>query len=149
MPLFTQQQNILTLVHKVDVLSPNKPQAHDTWSVSNGQNAKSLYAQMWRCLEGKNTVILFLLHSFVILIRACHALIHSSIRLFVHRLSTCDSHLLICRAGHNRIYTPYMTVYLVISLPKMPYTHRICMVLANPTHYPCSSLLYSVLMICS
>jgi len=38
--------------------------------------------------------------------------------------------------GQNRIYTPYMTVYLVISLPKMPYMHRIYMVLANPTHAP-------------
>jgi hypothetical protein len=27
-----------------------------------------------------------------------------------------------------------MTVYLVISLPKIPYMHRIYMVLANPTH---------------
>jgi hypothetical protein len=31
----------------------------------------------------------------------------------------------ICRVGQNRIYTPYMTVNLVISLPKIPYTHRI------------------------
>jgi hypothetical protein len=38
------------------------------------------------------------------------------------------------RVGQNRIYTPYMTVYLVISLPKMPYIHRIYMVLANPSH---------------
>jgi hypothetical protein len=38
------------------------------------------------------------------------------------------------RVGQNRIYTPYMTVYMVISLPKIPYTHRIYMVLANPTH---------------
>jgi hypothetical protein len=30
------------------------------------------------------------------------------------------------------IYTLYMTVYLVISLPKIPYVHRIHMVLANP-----------------
>jgi hypothetical protein len=37
-----------------------------------------------------------------------------------------------CRIGQNRIYTPYMTVYLVISLPKLPYIHRIYMVLANP-----------------
>jgi hypothetical protein len=37
------------------------------------------------------------------------------------------------RVGQNRIYTPYMTVYLVISLPKLPYIHRIYMVLANPT----------------
>jgi len=29
----------------------------------------------------------------------------------------------------------YMTVYLVISLPKIPYIHRIYMVLANPTVY--------------
>ena len=30
------------------------------------------------------------------------------------------------------MYTPYMTVHLVISLPKIPYIHRIFMVLANP-----------------
>jgi hypothetical protein len=39
-----------------------------------------------------------------------------------------------CRAGQNRIYTPYMTVYMVISLPKIPNTHRIYMVLANPMY---------------
>jgi hypothetical protein len=38
------------------------------------------------------------------------------------------------RVGQNRIYTPYMTVYLVIPLPKIPYMHRIYMVLANPTY---------------
>ena len=40
----------------------------------------------------------------------------------------------IYRVGQNLTYTPYMTVYLVISLPKMPYTHRIYMVLANPIY---------------
>ena len=42
---------------------------------------------------------------------------------------------ILCRVGQNRIYTPYMTVFLVISLPKIPkipYIHRIYMVLANP-----------------
>jgi len=29
-----------------------------------------------------------------------------------------------------------MTVYMVISLPKIPYAHRIYMVLANPTKGP-------------
>ena len=29
------------------------------------------------------------------------------------------------RVGQNRMYTPFMTVYLVISLPKIPYIHRI------------------------
>jgi len=50
--------------------------------------------------------------------------------------NTCESlHVQhICRVGQNRIYTPYMTVYLMISLPKIPYIHRIYMVLANPTH---------------
>jgi hypothetical protein len=43
----------------------------------------------------------------------------------------------VCRVGQNRIYTPYMTVYMVISLPKMPYTHRIYIVLANPTNTVC------------
>ena len=45
---------------------------------------------------------------------------------------------LICRVGQNRIYTPYMTVYLVILLPKIPYIHRIYMVLANPINLVCA-----------
>jgi hypothetical protein len=40
----------------------------------------------------------------------------------------------ITRVGQNRIYTPYMTIYLMISLPKIPYIHRIYMVLASPRH---------------
>ena len=36
--------------------------------------------------------------------------------------------------GQNRIFTPCMTVYMVISLPKIPYIHCTCMVLANPRH---------------
>jgi hypothetical protein len=43
------------------------------------------------------------------------------------------------RVGQNRIYAPYMTVYLVISLPKVPYIHRVYMVLANPTDERCIS----------
>ena len=43
----------------------------------------------------------------------------------------------ICRVGQNRICTPYMTVYLVIFLPKIPYIHRIYMVLANPIYMIC------------
>ena len=53
----------------------------------------------------------------------------------------------ICRVGQNRIYTSYMTVFLVIFLPKIPYTHRTYMVLANPTHvnnHPCSQPSISV-----
>jgi hypothetical protein len=42
-----------------------------------------------------------------------------------------------CRVGQNRIYTPYMIVYLVISLPKIPYINRIYMVLANPIYVMC------------
>ena len=30
-----------------------------------------------------------------------------------------------CRVGQNHIYTPYMAVNLVISLPKIPYMHHI------------------------
>jgi hypothetical protein len=62
---------------------------------------------------------------------------------------TCDRFFVglfrhISRVGQNCIYTPYMTVYMVNSLPKIPYTHRIYiyiyyiyiyMVLANPTHF--------------
>jgi len=36
-----------------------------------------------------------------------------------------------CGVGQSRMYTPYMTVYLVIPLSKMPYAHRIYRVLAN------------------
>ena len=46
------------------------------------------------------------------------------------------------RVGQNCIYTPYMTVYLFISLPKIPYIHRIYMVLANPNYVWC---IYGVL----
>ena len=42
------------------------------------------------------------------------------------------------RIGLNRICTPYMTVYLVISLPKTPYMHRIWTVLANSNKETCS-----------
>jgi hypothetical protein len=41
--------------------------------------------------------------------------------------------LLMCRVGQNHIYTPYMTVYLVISLPKILCVHPIRVALANPT----------------
>ena len=47
----------------------------------------------------------------------------------VNRIDAC---LKMCRVGQNRIYTPYMAVLLVISLPKILYTHRVYMVLANP-----------------
>ena len=46
----------------------------------------------------------------------------------------CRSTVYISRVGQNRIYTPYMTEYLVISLPKIPYIDRIYMVLANPVY---------------
>jgi len=31
------------------------------------------------------------------------------------------------RVGQNRIYTSYMTAYLVISQPELPYVHRVYM----------------------
>ena len=34
------------------------------------------------------------------------------------------------RVGQNCMYTPYMTVYMVVSLPKKTYVHRIYMVLS-------------------
>jgi len=44
------------------------------------------------------------------------------------------------RVGQNRIYTPYMTVYLALSLPNIQYIHcayiyiYLYMVLATPTY---------------
>ena len=42
----------------------------------------------------------------------------------------------IFRVGHHRMYTPYMTVDLVISLPELPYIHRMYMVMVNPNYLP-------------
>ena len=44
-----------------------------------------------------------------------------------------EDRCVVCRVGQNRVYTPYMTVYSIISLPNIPYTRLKCMVLANPT----------------
>ena len=41
-------------------------------------------------------------------------------------------HMLI--VGQDCKQAPYITVYLVVSLPKTPYMHRVYMVLANPRH---------------
>ena len=38
------------------------------------------------------------------------------------------------RVGQNRVYAPYLTVCLVISLPEILHIHRIYVVLANPTY---------------
>ena len=55
----------------------------------------------------------------------------------------CEAWLLwgMVRVGQNRIYTPYMTVYLVIFLPKVPYIHRIYIILANPRHGCCEGII--------
>jgi hypothetical protein len=42
--------------------------------------------------------------------------------------------VLFVRLARTISYTLYMTKYLVVSLPKKSYIHRICTVLANPTH---------------
>jgi hypothetical protein len=50
-----------------------------------------------------------------------------------------------CRVGQDRIYTPYMTVYLVISLPKMPQIYRMHLALAYPTNlWPLSDNIWSI-----
>jgi len=58
----------------------------------------------------------------------CSSLLHAGIfhDLFTVTLQSMN------RVGQKRKYTPYMTVYLVIPLPKLPYMHCIYMVLANP-----------------
>ena len=48
------------------------------------------------------------------------------------RSTNVEVRWLLCRVGHNRVYAPYMTVYLVVSLPKIPCIHCVCTVLANP-----------------
>jgi len=46
----------------------------------------------------------------------------------IHRIYNMNHTIiqpLIIRVGQNHIYSPYMTVYLVISLSEVPYIHRI------------------------
>jgi len=49
------------------------------------------------------------------------------------------------RVGQNQMYTPYITVYSVIFLPKIPYIHRICILYiygsGQPYHTPYETLL--------
>ena len=52
----------------------------------------------------------------------------------VRREGGYDVHVCKCRVGQNRICAPYMTVYLVIPLPKITYIHHLHMVLANPMY---------------
>ena len=52
-------------------------------------------------------------------------------RLWRRRPGACGAHRRMCSVGQNRMYTPYMTVHLVISLPKILYIHRICIGLAR------------------
>jgi len=49
------------------------------------------------------------------------------------------------RVGQSRTHLPYMTVYLVISLPNIPYIHRICIFPANPKHLT-SHLILAILL---
>jgi len=51
----------------------------------------------------------------------------------VHKIHRMVQILQINRVGQNPKNTPYMTVYLVVFLPKTPYIYRICMVLADST----------------
>jgi hypothetical protein len=60
--------------------------------------------------------------------RSCTALLAKS------QLSFLDQSVTM-RVGQNRIYTPYMTVYLMMSLPKMLYINHIYMVLADPSYH--------------
>jgi len=48
-------------------------------------------------------------------------LLLASVKYSTHK----GAHSHIHRVGQNRIYTPYMTVCMVISMPKIPYVHRI------------------------
>ena len=48
-------------------------------------------------------------------------------------LDTCGDSVRKQGLPEPHMYAPYMTVYLVVSLP-VPFIHRICMVLANPIH---------------
>jgi hypothetical protein len=60
--------------------------------------------------------------------------LNNTLRLSILPLHSPTALVIMYRVGQNRVYTPYMTVALMISLPKIPYIHRIYMVLANPNY---------------
>jgi len=62
---------------------------------------------------------------------------------YIRFMSIC----IIGRVGQNRIYTYIVTLHLVMSKPKIPYVHRIYMVLANPI-YRASRMLPCILAAC-
>ena len=64
-----------------------------------------------------------------------HILLYWTVTVYIRLFwqETTES-TVIYRVCQNRIYTHIYTVYLVISKPKIPYVHRIYMVLANSSH---------------
>jgi len=59
----------------------------------------------------------------------------------VRRVKGLNENMLFChscvaRVGQNCLYMLYMTVNPVISLPELPYIHRMQVVMANPTYGP-------------
>ena len=49
----------------------------------------------------------------------------------MQKYHTC---MVMARVGQNRIYMPYMTIYLMKSQQTIPYIYRIYVVLANPSY---------------
>ena len=76
-------------------------------------------------MEAHRLVHIFFLHLSLLQgsLYAIHSFktLHTSDNYAHDRFSTSHTH--IYRVGQNRIYTPYMTVYLVLSLPKIPYIY--------------------------
>ena len=59
----------------------------------------------------------------------------TSLLVCVSSYAACIHHMI--KVGQSRMHAPYMAAHLVISLPKLPYIHRVYMVLANPTYDGC------------
>jgi hypothetical protein len=62
-------------------------------------------------------------HAFSSVRLLCMHLLHNWLEFSFDGVLVLSSRIF--RVGQNRIYTPYMTVLLVISPPKIPYVHRI------------------------
>jgi len=56
----------------------------------------------------------------------------NTVMLYIHHTCVCMMHVGLCRVGQNRIYTPHMTVYLVIPCQK----YRIYTVYINGSGQP-------------
>ena len=91
----------------------------------HGVQRRSKQGKMGSAQVKWKVVRIALLHCYSLLLHCYSLLLHCYSLLYSKQMT---------RVGLNCKFTPNLTVYLVISLLKIPFIHRIYMVLDNPTN---------------